>query len=275
MTEHTIVALYDSLDHANAAQRDLIAAGIPQDRITLTAEARSDETGTATESGGFMATLRSLFVPDTDVNAYAEGVRHGGKLITARVGESDVDRTIDILERHDPIDIDQRYESAHRADYTAEVSTPAAGLTANTQARRSSMTGTGEESVIPVVEEELQVGKREVERGRVRVRRFVVETPVEEQIALRDEEVRVERRSVDRAAGDIGADAFQEQTIELTETDEEAVIGKTARVKEEVVVRKDVGTRTETVRDTVRRTEVEVDDDRAADQRPSRRSASE
>ena len=54
-------------------------------------------------------------------------------------------------------------------------------------------------------------------------------------------------------------DAFRERTIELTETGEEAVVGKTARVVEEVVLSKDVGTRTETVTDTVRRTDVEVE----------------
>jgi stress response protein YsnF len=45
---------------------------------------------------------------------------------------------------------------------------------------------------------------------------------------------------------------------------EEAVVGKEARVVEEVTLRKDVGERTETVRDTTRRTEVKVNDDRAS-----------
>jgi uncharacterized protein (TIGR02271 family) len=89
----------------------------------------------------------------------------------------------------------------------------------------------------------------------------VVETPVQEQVMLRKEDVQVERRPVDRpmAAGD---DAFRERTIEATETSEEAVVSKEARVTEEVVVRKTAEERTETVRDTVRRTEVEVEDER-------------
>jgi len=53
--------------------------------------------------------------------------------------------------------------------------------------------------------------------------------------------------------------AAKDATIEVTETDEEAVVRKHARVVEEVVVRKDVQEHTETVRDTVRRTEVEVE----------------
>lgn len=118
------------------------------------------------------------------------------------------------------------------------------------------------EEVIPIVEERLTVGKRDVERGRVRVRSYVVETPVSEQVTLRDETVRVERRAVDLplSAAD---DAFRERTIEAVERDEEAVVAKEARVKEELVIRKDVGERVETIQDKVRRTEVEVEDDRS------------
>jgi uncharacterized protein (TIGR02271 family) len=129
-----------------------------------------------------------------------------------------------------------------------------------TEAARDFGTAGGEER-IPVVEERLSVGKRQAGQGRVRVRSYVVETPVQEQVMLRKEDVQVERRPVDRpmAAGD---DAFRERTIEATETSEEAVVSKEARVTEEVVVRKTAEERTETVRDTVRRTEVEVEDER-------------
>ena len=111
----------------------------------------------------------------------------------------------------------------------------------------------------------MSVGKREVERGGVRVRSYVVETPVEESVRLRDETINVERRRVDRPASDITADAFRERTIELTETDEEAVVAKTARVTEEVVISKDVTERTERVSDTVRRTEVDVENTAGTD----------
>ena len=117
------------------------------------------------------------------------------------------------------------------------------------------------DQVIPVAQEQLRVGKRDVSHGRVRIRSYVVETPVEEQVTLREERVAVERRPVDRALGD-AEQAFQERTIEAEERGEEAVVSKEARVVEEVVVRKDVEQRTETVSDTVRRTEVDVEDER-------------
>ncbi|MBV8399223.1 MAG: YsnF/AvaK domain-containing protein, partial [Acetobacteraceae bacterium] len=123
---------------------------------------------------------------------------------------------------------------------------------------------------IPVYEEQLRVGKREVGRGSVRVRSYVVEQPVHEQVQLREERVHVERRPVDRPADIAGtAEPFRERTIEVTATAEEAVIAKEARVKEEIVVGKDTQERTETVSDTVRRTEVEVEDDRARKPAPT------
>ena len=116
--------------------------------------------------------------------------------------------------------------------------------------------------MVQAAEEQLRVGKREVGRGSVRVRSYVTERPVEEQVELRQERVTVERRPVDRAVAP-GDAAFQERTIEAVERGEEAVVSKTARVTEEIGLRKDVEHETETVRDTVRKQEVEVEDDRA------------
>ena len=123
-------------------------------------------------------------------------------------------------------------------------------------------TGTaGREEVIPVVEENLVVGKRDVSRGGVRVRSYVTETPVQEQVRLRNERIDVERRPVDQPLSAADNDAFRERTIDMTATGEEAVVGKTARVVEEVVVSKTAEEHVEEVNDTVRRTDVEVDRD--------------
>ena len=114
------------------------------------------------------------------------------------------------------------------------------------------------DDVIQVAEERLVVGKREVERGGVRVRSYIVSTPVSEQVTLREETVGIERRPVNRVVG-VGDDAFRDRSIEMRATGEEAVVGKEAVVTEEIGVRKDVGQRTEEVRDTVRHTEVDVE----------------
>jgi uncharacterized protein (TIGR02271 family) len=116
------------------------------------------------------------------------------------------------------------------------------------------------EEVIPLAEEQLTVGKRLVNRGTARVRRFVVETPVEEAVTLHSERVSIERRPVSAGTPVTDADST-DRTIEVTETDEEAVVGKTARVKEEVVINKAATKRVEAVRDTVRREDVEISRD--------------
>lgn len=126
------------------------------------------------------------------------------------------------------------------------------------------------ETVIPIIEEQLAVGKRTVESGAARVRTTIQEVPVEESVTLREEHVTVERHAVNRPVGDASA-AFTEGTIELTEKAEVPVVSKEARVVEEVMVGKQVTEREETVRDTVKRTEVDVEEVNRGDNRDDRR----
>lgn len=113
---------------------------------------------------------------------------------------------------------------------------------------------------IDVVEEDVKVGKRQVERGGIRVRKYLVEEPVEEQVTLEETRVNVERRPVDRPASQADFDTFEEGTLELTETAEELVVSKEARVTEEIHVSKEHRQHTETVHETARRTEVDIEE---------------
>lgn len=115
------------------------------------------------------------------------------------------------------------------------------------------------DKTIPIIEENLEVGKRTVQTGGVRVRSRIVERPVEEELRLRQERVYVQRNPVDRRASDADFTGFKEGEIEVTEHAEVPVVNKEARVVEEVSLGKDVDERTETVRDTVRKTEVDID----------------
>ncbi|HYO78737.1 MAG TPA: YsnF/AvaK domain-containing protein [Thermoanaerobaculia bacterium] len=116
-----------------------------------------------------------------------------------------------------------------------------------------------QEASIPVVEEELAVGKRTVETGGVRVHKEVTETPVHETVSLHEEHVTVERRPVNREVQPGDMHAFENSTIEMREMSEEAVVEKRARVVEEVVVGKEARERTEQITDTVRRSDVKVE----------------
>ena len=171
--------------------------------------------------------------------------------LTVQTDDAQVDRATEILNRNGAIDVDEHDSKMHAGTM------PAADIRTS-----SSHTAIGGDTdhVIPVVEEELAVGKRTVRRGGVRIVSHVQETPVEEQVTLRDETVRVERTPVNRPASDVDFNALAGGSIELTEVDEEAVVSKQARVVEEVVVGKETTERTETIRDTVRHTEVEVEE---------------
>lgn len=126
--------------------------------------------------------------------------------------------------------------------------------------RREAVTGTNDTNkTIPVIEENLHVGKQDVETGTTRITTSMVEKPVEEIINLRQEHVHVERTSVDRPVTGTELGTFQEGQIELTEHTEVPIVNKEARVVEEVNISKDVNVREETIHDTVRNTEVETE----------------
>lgn len=253
----TITAFFERRGDADDAVERLSAAGFPRASIRVIAGAGGSVSRDAypAEGTGFWEALKDLFLPDSDRHVYAEGLQRGGFLLTLASSEADCSRAMDILDAEGAVDLEQR-----ETDWRAQ------GWTGYTGADCPASTEVGREEVIPVVEEQLRVGKRDVTDGRVRVRSYVVETPVAEQVNLREEQVSVDRRAVDRPVADQD-NPFQERTIEVEQKAEEAVASKEARVKEELVVNKQVGERTETVSDKVRHTEVNIDDDR------SRRSA--
>ena len=299
MTDRTLTAMYDTRGAAETARDQLVGIGVAREAISIHGTDGDPNTAAATESQGFWASLADLFMPDEDRHTYTEGLNRGGYLLSASVPEEIADIAAEVLESSDPIDLDQRseswrqdgwagYQTSELSDADAparaaygegagltEVGTASSARTASgdvgrvyeetgsqpATARTDTASEPAGEDVIQAAEEELRVGKREVGRGGVRVRSYVTERPVEEQVELRQERVSVERRPVDRelAPGDA---AFQERTIEAVERGEEAVVSKTARVTEEIGLRKDVEHATETVRDTVRKQEVEVEDDR-------------
>jgi uncharacterized protein (TIGR02271 family) len=121
----------------------------------------------------------------------------------------------------------------------------------------SRKTTSSQEVKVPVVKEQLQVGKREVQEGTTRVQKRIVEQPVEKSVTLKDENVRVEQRAANRPVKDPDK-AFKEQTIEMTETKEVPMVTKEARQTGEVALKKDVQQQRETIRDTVRSTDIDV-----------------
>jgi uncharacterized protein (TIGR02271 family) len=214
-------------------------------------------------------------VPDEDAHLYAEGLGRGHSILVVQVTASEHDGAMKVLERCNPIDIDDHAAQWRNSGWTG-IHPGKAAWDDRRQASTGTTTADGagtQEQVIPVYEEELKVGKRQVEQGHVRVRVYTVEHPVQEGLTLREERVAVERRPVDKPVSEMPGDAFQERTVDVTTHREEPIVAKEARVKEEIRVRKEADQRTDTVRDTVRHTEVEVEDDRAEASTPASPSA--
>ena len=258
MNEEIIVAVYDTEAHADAAVRDLETAHVPPEAINRHAGTRSASGAAVSNanSGRGQGFWSSLFggEPDNDTAVYDRSLESGSSVVTVRVPGEHVDGVIRILERHDPIDIDER-----AASFGLGANRTTTGV-AGTLASHETALPKGDEEVIALSEEQLTVGKRLVNHGTTHIRRFVVETPVEENVTLHTERVSIDRRPPSAGSRVDNAD-FTDRNIEVTETDEEAVIGKTARVKEEVVVHKEATDRVETVHDTIRRQDVEIERD--------------
>ena len=216
--------------------------------------------GVGAAAGGLLGSLTGAGVDEADAQGYADHVSQGGTLVTVRASDTMAAQVEHILE-HGEIGaamgttaLDTTTMGAAPAVVPVALATTPAPLAAGVS-----------DGTIQVVKEDLVVGKREVDQGGVRVTSRVVETPVEEQVSLREERVSLERRPVNRPLTGPAADAFLERTLAASATSEEAVVAKEARVVEEIALRKQAAERVETVRDTVRETKVDVEEVRGSD----------
>lgn len=127
--------------------------------------------------------------------------------------------------------------------------------------RESSHEFTNEER-LPIIDEKVDIGKREVRRGGIRVRTSVHEEPVSEDVTLREENIHVDRHPTNRPATEADINKMRDQEFEMRETDEEAVVNKRARVTEEVHIAKETEQHRKKIRDTERHTDVDIEDNR-------------
>jgi uncharacterized protein (TIGR02271 family) len=260
MATHTVIATYKEYGLAEQVAADLIGAGINQNSIHII-------------SGNGAASTATGNCGREDDEYYSQAMHRGYSVVTvAAENENEAERAAQIMERHSPIELDAPDRATGE---TNAQPTTGRGVGRDTEPRPDTAPssnaqqtdGAGRtDAVIPVVQEELVVGKRATQRGGVRIRTRPVETPVQETVELQEERAKVQRRAVDRPAADSDFTAFKEGEIELRETAEEAVVSKRARVVEEVVISKEATSHVETVNDTVHHTEVEVE---PVDERPT------
>jgi uncharacterized protein (TIGR02271 family) len=169
---------------------------------------------------------------DEDARYFADEAEEGKTLVAAQVPDAKADTALGIIRRFEASEEDGK------------------------RRRR--------EQTVPITKEELSVEKHKVATGGVRVSAEVTEQPVEKAVTLREEHVEAERRPADRPLkGNEAEEAFEEKTIEMMGSREEAEVHKEARVTGEVALTRETTEREATVRDTVRSTDVEVEEIKA------------
>ena len=246
MSAQTVVGIFNTAAEAQQAVQQLEQAGFALEYVDVAhREAANQGVGRTSDDsiGGFFSSLFGGNDND-DARNYTAAAQRGSSVVTVHVDTSEESqRAAQLLDNAGAVDVD-------------------GGATQGTQAtgysQQPSQTGEGQQRA-EVIEESLQVGKRVEQTGGVRLRSRIVEKPVEASVRLREEHVNVQRTPVNRPATEADFQAFKEGEIELTESAERAVVGKEAHVVEEVSLGKEVTEHEQVVRDTVRNTEVDVE----------------
>jgi stress response protein YsnF len=255
--EDTPYGVSDESRYPESGTDDSYRNTLNEDRIR---ERRGDDDDSIGDSIGRF--FRNLFDNKEEAERYSSVGRRSSIVSVFAESGDQAEQVSDILDECGAVDVEERardYGTSSEMQSTDTLSSPTA-MRDSDEDRRNTLGADGvSDRSIPVIEENVNIRKEEVQRGGVRLRSRIVERPVEESLRLREERVRVERVPADRPATERDFDTFREGEIEVTETAEVPIINKEARVVEEVRLSKDVDERDEVVRDSVRKTDVDIE----------------
>lgn len=275
MARETIVTMFSNISLAEGAKRNLIKAGFLDDDIDIISGDRLRTEGQEARHPGFWQRLFGNTLEEDQAEVYEDAMRTGGVVLSLRADEDELPRALGILDAHEEL---TERSAALPDDYAPGYATsdgltaPASGTLqdnaavdplstdpAHRGAARTALTGDeSDEDVLRLAEERLEVGKRLVSEGSTRVRRYTVTDQVSENVSLHEQHAAIFRRPVNESGSPTHVD-WSEKTVEVEETHEQPVINKTAEIIEEVVLRKETSDRVETINDSVRRQEVDID----------------
>jgi uncharacterized protein (TIGR02271 family) len=256
MSHEKIVTLFDTAEHAEAAKSNLAKAGFSTDDMSVVSAAQLPKSGSALREPGLWHRLFGSDIEQHEAEVYGKAVETGGVVLTLRAADADVPKAMGILNQHNTVDVQERAvqhglldrDEVVAASPAVAAAVPAKPLTGNVS----------KDQVLRLAEEQLEVGKKLVEQGTTRIRRFVTEKPVEASVTLHEEHAEVVRRAITDPSYVQDID-WSDTTVEVIETAEQAVVSKSSHIAEEVVVGKTGSDHVETVHDTVRRQQVEVE----------------
>lgn len=275
MARETIVTMFSNISLAEGAKRNLIKAGFLDDDIDIISGERLRTEGHEARHPGFWQRLFGNTLEEDQAEVYEDAMRTGGVVLSLRADEDELPRALGILDAHEEL---TERSAALPDDYAPDdgLTAPASGTlqengaidplqtdSAHRGAARTALTGDeSDEDVLRLAEERLEVGKRLVSEGSTRVRRYTVTDRVSENVSLHEQHAEIFRRPVSETGSPDQVD-WSEKTVEVEETHEQPVVNKTAQIIEEVVLRKEASDRVETINDSVRRQEVDIDHARA------------
>ncbi len=278
----TVVGLFDKSSDAQDAVQQLISNGFTDANVDVSLS--NSSTGSTSSTGntdfkldsdehesGVAKFFKNLFGDNDDADRFNKVASRGSSIVTVYAQSAEeAKKAANILDDNGAVDVDEKSDqygygtsgAAPVGMFNETTGTSATDMDYTTTGRNYDITNdtTDANKSIPIIEENLEVGKRTVQTGGMRLKSRIVERPVEEELRLRKERVYVDRNTVNRPATEADFTAFKEGTVEVTEHAEVPVVSKQARVVEEVSLGKEVNERNETVRDTVRSTEVDVED---------------
>lgn len=267
MAHEKIVTMFSNTADAEGAKRSLLKAGFDDNDIDVISGDRLNKEEHEARHPGLWQRLFGDTVDEEQAEVYEDALRTGGVVLTLRADEEQLPRALSIIDAHDSGNMQQYGEPGLRNDTdiqssagvpTDELYTGEVQPTGVTPVRTSLTGDETEEEVLRLAEERLEVGKRLVSEGSTRVRRYTVTDDVSKEVSLHEQHADIFRRPLTQHASPDDVD-WSEKTVEVAETHELPVINKTVQVKEEVVVRTDQSERVETVSDSVRRQEVDID----------------
>ncbi|KGD72636.1 YsnF/AvaK domain-containing protein [Pantoea vagans] len=275
MARETIVTMFSNISLAEGAKRNLIKAGFLDDDIDIISGERLRTEGHEARHPGFWQRLFGNTLEEDQAEVYEDAMRTGGVVLSLRADEDELPRALGILDAHEEL---TERSAALPDDYAPDdgLTAPASGTLQENGAidplqtdpvhrgtARTALTGDeSDEDVLRLAEERLEVGKRLVSEGSTRVRRYTVTDRVSENVSLHEQHAEIFRRPVNETGSPDQVD-WSEKTVEVEETHEQPVVNKTAQIIEEVVLRKEASDRVETINDSVRRQEVDIDHARA------------
>jgi stress response protein YsnF len=266
MAFETLVAAFDTKELATAAVNALKAGGFHSDDISVFDHSRlkvgKDVVGTAPKQAGLWQWLFGNDLNLYEAQVYGSTIDDGGTVVAVRVPSDQVAQASGILDLHHPIDVHDRAVTGNVAP-SAQVETAAKSIAAVPLAKQQTVAVTPKLAevhgdTLRLAEEQLQVGKKMVETGRTRVRRFTTERDIAQDVTLHEEHAELLRKAISQPSELTDVD-WADSALEVIETKEQALVNKTARIVEEISLRKKGDDHVETIHEKLRRQQAEVE----------------